>query len=218
MTSIDAFLPYIVYAVHACPQITIEQAIVRACNDFCRRTDVVQKILSPIDIVAGTSDYAVTTPTDMTLARVMGVAWQGKWLVPVPPDDVQSDVALRSATIGIAVPASGSPQFFFQKTTDLATVSLYPIPDTALSGGLFIKASFAPTLTALTVDDSLLNDWYEDIAAGALARLKAIPGQPWSADPARDAARFEHGVSNAKRQKMFGKLPSATRIQPRSFM
>ena len=218
MTSIDLFLPYILYAVHACPQITAEQAIVRACNDFCRRTDVVQKIQAPTDIIAGTSDYAVIAPTDMTLVRVTGASWQGHWLVPVPPDDVQSDVALRSAAVGIAVPVVGSPRFFFQKTTDLSTISLYPIPDTSLAGALLIKASFAPTPTALTVDDALFTDWYEDIAAGALARLKAIPGTPWSADPSRDAARFEHGVSNAKRQKLFGKQPSASRIQPQGFI
>lgn len=216
-TTIDSFLPLVLPSVHSCPQPTAELAILQAALDFCKRTDIAQVILAQTNVVAGTQDYPITSPTDLQFARLLGVSWQGNWLTPVMPDDVQSDVAFTNTTIGTAVPTQASPQYYFQKTTDAAVVSLYPVPDTTLVGGLFIKASYTPTQTATTLPDELYNDWANDIAHGAIAILKSISGQPWTGDPAHNRTMFERGINGAKRQKMFGKLPSGARIQPQSF-
>lgn len=217
MRALDLFLPLVAPVVMGAPEPLLLQALRMACIEFCRRTDTVQCIQAPVAVVAGTQDYAVTVPADMVLVRVLGAAWQGVWLVPVPPDDVTSDVALRGAAIGAAIPLSGAPRHFFQKTPDLSTISLYPIPDVALAGGLLIKASFCPTQAATQVEDALFDEWAEGIAAGAAARVLAIPGQGFTGSPAGPAARFERAVSEAKRQKMFGKMTAGARVQPRRF-
>lgn len=217
MTSLDLFLPFVLPQVPGCTDPLAYDAIRLSCIDFCRRTDIVQRVQAAVNVVAGTQDYAITPPASMAVARILAASWQGVWLTNAPPDDVQSDVALRGADIGAAKVRTGSPECWFQKTPDVATVSLYPIPDTSLTGGLLIKASFSPTLSATTVDDTLYNDWLQEIAAGAIAYLQSMPAQPFTADPRAAKIRFELGVGNAKRQKMFGRSTSASRVQPRLF-
>ena len=216
-TTLDSVVSYIAPYVLGAPEPLIAQMLRLTCIDFCRRTDTVQRIQAPLDVVAGTQDYAVTVPTDMRLVRVLGAAWQGVWLTPVQPGDVRSDVALRGAAVGTAVPLSGGPRYFFQKALDATSVSLYPIPDTALTGGLLIKASFAPTTTALAVEDQLLTDWLDPIAAGAIARLQAMPRQEFSADSMPRARQYEMGVGAAKRTLITGRITDMGRVQPRRF-
>lgn len=217
MRALDLFLPLVAPYVLGAPEPLLVQGLRRACIEFCRRTDIVQRIQAPTNIVSGTQDYAVTIPADMKLTRVLGAAWQGAWLAPVPPGNVTSDVALRGAAIGTATPLSGDPRYFFQKTVDLDTISLYPIPSTLLAGGLLIKAAFCPTQTATTVDDTLFDEWADGIAAGAAAYVLAIPGQGFSGNPAERAGRFERAISEAKRQELLGKMTAGVRVQPRRF-
>lgn len=216
-TTLDSALPYIAPYVLGASEPLMLQMLRLACIDFSRRTEVVQRIQAATDIVPGTQDYAVTVPTDMKLVRVLGVAWQGVWLTPIQPGDVRSDVALRGVTIGTAVPLSGAPRHYFQKALDGTTVSLYPIPDTALTGGLLIKAAFAPTIAAASVEDQLLTDWLDPIAAGAIARLQAMPGKEFSADPTLRMREYERGIGAAKRVLVTGRITDMGRVQSRRF-
>lgn len=218
MITLDTFLPFILSQLQSCPDPMATQALRSACIDFCQRTDTVQRIQAPTDVTATFQDYTVGIPANMQLARVLEVAWQGKWLTVVPPDNVTSDVALRGADVGTAQVSRGSPQWFFQKTPDSPVVSLYPIPDTTAIGVLLIKASFKPTQTADTVDDQLFNDWCAEIVHGALAILKAMQGKPWSGDGSSHKTMFERGINAAKRQKFFGKTSNGARVMPRSFI
>lgn len=217
MKSLELLLPLTVISVLGAPEPLVLQALRFACIEFCRRTEVVQRLQVPTNVVAGTQDYVVTVPADMELVRVLGAAYQGFWLTPVAPDDVRSDTALRGADVGIAKVLTGAPQFFFQKQSDLDTISLYPVPDTSVAGGLLVKAAFCPTTTAATVEDQLVDDWAEGIAAGAVARVQSLAGQAFSADPTAARKVFEMAVSSAKRQKMVGKQAAALRVQPRGF-
>lgn len=215
--TLDAFLPHVLPYAPGCSDLAAYQAIRDAAIDFCRRTGVVQRV-STNSVVAGTQDYTITVVTDMQLAAVQGAAYQGTWLTPVSPDQVESDTALRGVTIGTAVPQAGTPIFYFQKTPDVAALSLYPIPDTSVTTGLTVKASFMPTQTAATLDDLLLNDYAEAIGAGALTRLLAMPGQMFSGNPAPYLAAYERHINNAKRLKQRGKLPSNLRVNGQRFV
>lgn len=217
MKLLDLFIPFVTYRVMGCPDPTALQAIRSTCIDFCRRTGIVERVLAGVDIVAAQEDYTVIVPTDMSLHRIVGVSWQGTWLTVVPPGDVRSAPALRGVTIGTSVPSSGTPQFYFQKTNEVAAISLYPIPDTALTGGLTIKASFKPLQTATTIDDQLFDEWCDGIAAGAVARLQAVPGLSFSSNSPAARTEYEMAVSAAKRQVLAGKNLNGLRVQPRSF-
>lgn len=218
MTSIDAFAPLVYAQVIGCPEPLAYQALRWAAAEFCRRTDIVQRIQAPLDTAANVEDYAITVPTDMRLARLLGAHWQGAWLPPVPAEQVASDVALRGATIGTAKVATGSPRWCFLKTPDATSVSLYPVPDTSSVGTITLVASFAPTMAAATFDDLLFNEWSEPIVAGAVGKIKSIQGQPFTANPAAALSAFERGVSAARNNRILGKLPNYARVLPRRFV
>lgn len=218
MTDLENFIPYVLPYVRGAGEPAVLKAVRDACIDFCVRSDLVQRV-TPQDITATTEDYAVTPPSQMQMARAIAVMWQGRWFTVVGPDQVQSDVALRGVTIGTAVPLSGNPQYFFQKTPTALSVSVYPIPDTTLVNGLTIKASFKPTQVATQVEDVLFNEYAEQIAAGAIGRLMAVPGQTYSSSAGVGfMAFFEKGVGDAKRRKVWGNVTINARVRPVPFV
>jgi len=215
--ALTLFLPYVLPAVTGCSEPLALQALNNACVEFCKQTDIVQRISSQ-NIVAATQDYTVTVPTDMVLARVLGAAWQGTPLESAPTSEVTDPTALTGATIGDATLVSGTPVAWFQKTPYSTTISLAPVPDEALTNGLTIKASFTPTRAALSVEDVLFDEYVSDIASGALAELMAMPGQSFTSPlAAGHARRFAAGVSAAGRHAMYGKQPHNLRVRPRPF-
>lgn len=217
-TSFDSFLPYILPNAPGCTDVMAYQALRNTAIDFCRRTDIDQSIQA-VSVAATTEDYTLIVPTDKSFSRLMFAGWQGIELLLAPPPDVRLDTALRGVTIGTAIPAAGSPKYAFNKTPTLATVSVYPIPDTSLASGFTFKASWFPALTALTLDDALYSDYAEVLAAGALARLVIMPSQLFTAPAAAAAFKdtYERGVQMAKRQAFRGRMASNQRVSPVAF-
>ena len=82
-----------------------------------------------------------------------------------------------------------------------------------------MKASFQTTNSALTCDDPLFTDWADDIAAGAIARLMMMPGQPFSSQNGKGyAMQYIEAVARGKRKKVTGELASAMRVMPVRFL
>lgn len=218
MIALDSFVPFVLPYVMGAGDPALLKAIRDTCIDFCDRTDLVQRV-TPQNIVANQEDYVVTAPTLMQLARVLAVFWQGRWLDVVVPDDVQSDVALTGVTIGTVQPLTGNPTKFFLKTPTASSVSAYPIPDTALTNGLTIKASFKPTQAADTVEDVLFNEYATEIGFGAAGRLMITPGQTYTSQAATGfLTAYERGVSKAKLRKLFGQNANNARVRPVPFV
>jgi hypothetical protein len=218
MTPISSFYPWVMPYVPGCPDPLLDQAIRSAANDLSTRSDLVQRVIVA-DVVSGTQDYTIIEPTDFQYLRILSVGFQGTVLGPVSPDVVNSDVALRNVTIGTASPITGNPTWFFQKTPSDAGFSLYPVPNANLTGGLTVKVSFQPANTATTLDDILFSDWAEEIAAGAIAILMAMPGQQFSNTTAAEFYRkaAEAGIARAKRVSRNGKMVASQRVMPVSF-
>jgi hypothetical protein len=214
MTALTAFLPFVLPHV-AVPDPMALEAIRYAAMEFCRMTDIVQRV-STASVVAGTQEYTVTAVSEMQVARILGVGWEGNWLSPVAPEQFTTDVGLRGADIGTATAVVGSPQYYLLKTPSATQFSLYPIPDTALTNGLTVKASFMPTQTATTVEDLLFNEYGKQIASGAVAHLMSLPQYASAVQPAH-AAAFMMGVRHAKERKIFGNQAHNTRVRPRFF-
>jgi hypothetical protein len=218
MKSLELFIPMLLPYVYGAGDPAMLHALRQTCIEFCKSTDVIQRV-TPMNITATVQDYTVTPPTDMSFCRIQGVGWQGKWLDFAAPSDVDSDTALTGVTIGTAVPETGDPRLFFQKTPTSAAFSIFPIPDTTLANGMTLKASFYPTQTALTVDDVLYDDYAETIACGAAVRLMSTPGQLYtSTNTSVPAELYRRGVATATRQAVFGKLPVEARVHPVAFI
>lgn len=217
-TALTEFFPYVQPHVPGCSEPLLEQAIRSACIDFCTRSLVIQTIV-PADYTDDVQDYTVAVPANMTLVRVLGVFLKDAWLSPNTIENVRSGVALRGDA-GDAVALNTTPVTYFQKLPTSTTVSLYPVPHETVTDGLAVRAAFAPSRNAGVVDTALFEDWVEDIAAGAAARLVTIPNQPFS-NPAMAAGYtgvFQRAARAASIQARSGKVAASSRVQPAAFV
>lgn len=216
MATFDSFLPYILPYAHGASDLAIYQALRDTAIDFCRRTLVVQR-WEAMNVIFNSPLYVPNVPNaDLVVHKVMDVFWNGRLLTPVGPEDVNSDVVLQGADIGTNTLLRGSPVVWFQKYPGEASIYLHPVPTAALTNGLTIKSAFIPTTTASTLDDLLFNEHVEAIAAGTLARLVAMPNEPFSAPALAPSykAVYEAGVNEAKRYRAKGKTLAQRRVQP----
>ena len=217
---IESFLPFVLPRVTLCPEPLALQAIKLSVIEFCRRTNIVRRVQSH-NIVAATQDYTPTAVTDMLVCKVLDAWVEGRKLELA--DQVDDPTALVGADIGSATLATGSPTHLFfktpvQLTTGVAKVSLYPVPDTAVTSGLTLRLSMQPDVTCATVEDVLFDEFNEVIASGALARITAVPNQPYTSNSSSaHRAMFLAACHEAKWQALVGHGQGSLRVQPRRF-
>lgn len=216
-TALTEFLPYVLPSVPACPDSLAQQAVLAACIEFCRTSLLVQEVTTDT-LVKNISDYTVEVPADHVLVKVMGV-WVGdKWLTPMSVENVRSGLALRGATSKEPV-LKNSPQAYFQKTPTSEEISVYPVPAETYGEGLAIRAAFAPARNATQVADVLYDNWAEEIAQGALARLHAVPEQSFYSLQLSEICKqkFASALRRAANLARSGQVVAASRIQPVAF-
>lgn len=217
MAALSKFLPFVLPHVPACPDITAEQAILSSCIEFCVQTLLVQE-LTTASVTAGTQDYTVDVPSGSRLVKVLGVMYEDRWLTANSIENVRSAVALRG-DVGGAQAVSAIPSVYFQKTPNSDDISLYPVPADSMAEGLTVRAAFAPSRSATSVDDVLFEEWAESIAAGAIARLMLMPSQNFSAPPLVGAYRSQFDVATRKAAIIAraGSVAASSRVQPARF-
>jgi len=172
--------------VLGCPLLMVDDAILDAVVDFCNRSRAYRFSPAEITVVAGTANYTVSDlPAQTEIA----------WLLAAELDDIPIDT-----------PDSGSvPQSYATEegTSSMAVVvsassiGLRKVPSEA--GGLRVRLALRPTLSATTFLDEFNVLYREQIAAGALARLYAMPKKPWTATELVEDARnqFDQAILDA---------------------
>lgn len=213
MAALSKFLPFVLPHVPTCPDSLAEQALLSSCIDFCVQTLLIQEV-STQTVTAGVQDYTVDIPSSSMLLKVLGVMHEDRWLTPNSIENVRSAVALRG-DVGSAQAKDSTPIVYFQKTPSSDDISLYPVPVSTVTEGLTIRAAFAPTRSATTVDDILYDSWAESIAAGAISRLMLIPNQAFSAAPLAGAYRsqFDAATRKASIIARTGEVAASSRVQ-----
>jgi hypothetical protein len=189
------------------------QAIRNAAIDFCHASMLIQS-LDAQDVVAGVSEYQINIPSSMVLSKVLGVMYIDTWLDPNTVESVRSGVVLQGG-VGEATVTNAAPTVYFQKNPTDTTVSVYPVPATTTTNGLLIRAAFAPSRSASSVPDILFENWVEEIAASAVSRLMALPGQTFS-NPALVGAYAgvaSAGQRSATIEARTGRVAAASRVR-----
>lgn len=216
-TALTEFLPYVLPNVPACPDTLAVQALRSACIEFCRASLLVQEVTTDT-LVKNIPDYAIEIPTDHVLVKVMGVWCGDKWLTPTSVENLRSGLALRGST-GSETVTTNPPQTYFQKTPTSEEISVYPVPSDTYAEGLAIRSAFAPSRSATQVADVLYENWAEEIAWGALARLHAVPEQSFYSVPLAESFRqkFAMALRKASNVARAGQVAAASRVQPIAF-
>lgn len=214
MKSLDLFMPYVQPYVMGCPDSAVRQAIVDAAIEFCDRTHVVQQTLDPMTTELAVSEYELDLPSRQELVQVKRAWFKGSELEPVAIESVRNALAWRDVIPGVQA-VSGDPREFY--TVDRGAVGLYPRPTKTEVDTLTVRAALKPSRTATVLEDQLYEDWVEVIAAGALKRLHATRGQPYTDLPAASAASavFLEGCNRAKYVATYGRTRGELRVQMR---
>lgn len=141
--------------------------------EFCQETCVHTARVTPIDILADTSTYDLTSPVDETEPYLVKAAWYDD----IPLDIAPVDVLNRYYSYWPDV-TDTQPSCYTHTRPD--QITLYPTPDTALSGGLKVELVLRPTLVSTGLADWVFTRHVRDIAVGVKGRLMEMPGKPWT--------------------------------------
>jgi hypothetical protein len=193
-----------------CPEPLALNAIRNAAIDFCTQTLWLQEDYGVVAVTAATLPFTLVPPAGLSVAQIMVGVMNGIPLVSTTIDELDSRVlGWRDAR--------QQPRAYFQPAPGV--IDFYPRPAGTDSHDVFLRVAYAPTRTSTSVTDRLYDDYVEDIAAGAIARLMAIPGRPWTN---AEAGKYYDGIF--KSAKVKGAIEAAKsygrnsqQIQMRSF-
>lgn len=207
-TTLSAFYPHVLIHTADVPEPLLDTAIRNACIEFCRSSLWLQQDIDPIPVQVGNNPYEIDVPTGYVVAKVMALYFDNARLTPL-----DSTAVTNTTFINWQIQA-GTPYGYTMFTPN--EVTLVYTPDSV--GTLTGRMALSPSRTASSVDDTLFQEYQEEIAQGAVARLKSIPNQPFS-DPAGAAASlalFKYGVGKARIRTATGKVQAQLMVQMRT--
>jgi hypothetical protein len=202
MAELETFRREIRRQVPGCPEPTLDDAIIRAAQAFCKQSWFVQRDLE-VSLIADQQEYTLTMPTDEVVIGVQCGTVDG-----------QPCLNAKTSVFGADRPTA-RPRYFCFRPSRRLVFDRKPDEDYA---GLFTVV-VQPMDDAATLPDELADEWKDTIAAGALEWLYGLPKQPWTAMElvADQRQKFSAGITNAKLQQLLEFQNSNFRVQGASF-
>lgn len=200
-TALSAFTPYIAPDVPGCPEPLIDDAVRRAAIEFCEKTRALREAVS-FNTVAD-QDYVTLAPTGGDVARLYKVMYGDEELEPTTRFDFDEDGD------------TGQPLEYYIEPPN--TLRLYPVPDAIYA--MVAHVAVKPDRDATTLDDVLYNNWRDEIAAGAKAKLLKMSKQPWYDQAAADTAKtdFQAAIDKAAHKRATGNVGAPLRSKLHTF-
>ena len=188
--------------VSVAPEPLVVSAVRTSISDLCQ-CDVFQMDCDPISERAGQQQYELSLPSDVILLKVLGIFREGRQLVTIPRVEFE-ETAMRA----------GTPQYFMRSG---ATLRLAPVPRAAQRNSVQCRVSVAPARSAVELDDTVANTYYDLIVRGAVAALLDMPMQPWSSPTQATMLRAQlSGEYSTARSRAKGLLDGMRIISGRS--
>lgn len=198
MKSASEFLPRILPMVMGCPIPLATQALVDAAIEFCVESEAIKEDLDAFATAVGQSTYDLDSPQpQQRVEQVVSVKVDG---VEIGPAATTSDTH------------RGRPTAYSVSVLDgVTTLHLFPTPDAAYE--IDARATLVPLRSATSFHEQLYERWVEQVCAGTVARLRAIPDQPFSKpDAVVDLAK---ALSAAKKARSATNAVRSNRVQAR---
>lgn len=206
MKPIDEFLPRLAPYIAGCPTPMMRQALLDSAVAFCEDSMALRQRLDTVMQPAGLGEVDLDLPAQQGVARLLAVWANGVKLVTIAAED-----APERGT-------SGAPTGYYTRRNDSEfQLILHPTPDQPC--GVNVEVALRPLYGATQVEDDLFNLWMPAIIAGAMARLLAIPDQPFSnlSLVPMYAAEFTRLTAKARSEGAYGRVRSNLRVQMRPF-
>lgn len=205
MVTWDAFYPIVRPMAQECPIGIVDAAIRAACIEFCQKTLIWSKEAACGDIIEGERVYRYNNKNDQ-VSIVMPLACIIQEKIPtLLTQHVLAPVNRQDMDFyepGWRLLEADAPKRYFM--LDSNTVCLVEKPKKSIDDGLHLLCAVKPNRNAEGVAEFIFEDWAEDIAYGALARIHAMMGRVW-ANPQLVTyyqSKFRAAISRAK-SKMY---------------
>ncbi len=166
-TELEDAYPHVSPYVPGAPDPTLLYHLRQAAIDWCTRTLCWQTDLDAILTVVDQDTYEIPIPIDTALVKILG------WSV-----DAAEPLACTTAAIGRKLKLCGSRADALW-TPDKISITVNPMPDTA-GKEMVLNVALKPTQDALEIPTFIFEQYIQHIAAGAIARIAALPRQPWT--------------------------------------
>ena len=211
--ALDDQLTNIAQIVRKAPKITLRRAYTRALREWCQQTQWL-RITIPGSTTADVETYGLGTDPGLdiiairaiSLTQVIGTKPQTYGLRP--SDSTQwNPNAIRDVPRQYCYVPEGS-------------FALYPTPDAVYTLSISVIVTPKETAAAAQIPGDPLIKYSNDIEAGALAYLLALPGQPWTdaAAAARYMRDFASAIANGKAEAQRAYNTGSMRVRPRPFL
>lgn len=185
------------------------QSVLDSAIAFCEDSLVLREQLDDLATTAGASVYELDVPTQQSVARILTVTLDDQVLTPVP-----------SEMVAAFDKREGKPvSYYTRRNGSVLELVFYPTPDKRYL--ISTQVALRPKRSATQLEDDLYELWLEPIVAGAVARIAAIPNQPFS-DPMKAQSALTMasiGSRKARNEGAFGRVRGSLsmRITPRKF-
>ena len=201
----EEFYPLVRPMAQECPLGIIDAAIRASCIEFCQKTLIWTREAACGDIIKGSRVYKYNNKNDgisivMPIICIIREKKNNEILHHILAPTNRQD--LDSYDAGWRLKEARVPTKFFM--IDSNSVCLVEKPTESFEDGLHILCAVKPNRNASGIAEFIFEDWGEDIAYGALARIHAMMGRSW-ANPQLVSyyqSKFRASISRAK-SKMY---------------
>ena len=194
IASVSDILPLVLPHVPGCRDDFANMAVRTAIREFLARSEVWQKTLTAISLVASTQAYDLNPDTSAGAEpEIRRVVWAQRTTA------TSSTGPVIDHRIYTLVGKVASPYYQFRFHDD-------HIPTASVTSGLTVKVVLVPQENTDTVPDFELTRWVDGIAAKAAAYLKQMPGRRWTdlAGVAIQEDKFRREVASAVKTRIVG--------------
>jgi len=198
--------------VRRCPTITLARAYNRAYRDFCSQSQWLT-VQIPGAAAVNVSQYNLGSDPYVDIIGIKGMSGSL----------TNGDGSIQYWTLNPADPSGFDPNYQPSLSGQYAYVPqaqfvLFPTPNQVFS--LLVSAIVTPKEGAAQIPAAPLVPYSNEIEAGALAYLFALPGQAWTnpAESARNSRIFQAGIANAKSEVQRSFNTGSQRARPRGFI
>lgn len=198
----------IMYAPH-CPEHIAEHALKMTVIDFCNRSHWWTYKSDPIDVVADEMAYDIESPNGTEPISVVAAWYSDEQLHPMGR-------AVKNRWHRYDPDSRRSRPVAFTQSEDKEVI-LSPVPDKSEAGVLVLLTAIRPKRSATSADAELLERWFDGLIDGALARVYAIPNQPFTSPEASVARQRSYlaQVTRAKIDASRALTTASSRVMPR---
>ena len=202
----DDYLREVQPYVAGCPTQLMLRAVRNAAIELANESSILRANHAPIDSVVDQTAYPLTAPANTDITMIINAMYDDSQMDPLTETDADHlSPAWRN----------GGSLYGRYYQTDPAILDLAWEPSEAVVGAIDIRFAYRPSIASTSGDDLLFRDWLMPIAAGAMAKLKAMPKERWSADATLDRHEFIKGKSLARIRGGRGHTFGGGRVQMR---